>query len=105
MGKPCFSKLTKFFALAVLAAATAIAAIAVLSSPATAKETAGGGGGFGTLKPWDTDNLKIGSTYSARSFAVPHYGSQGDPARNGVRNGGTENHSPCQPCRPHSPDK
>ena len=72
-----------------------IAAIAVLSSPAAAK--GGGGGGFNEERAWDTDNLKIGSTYSARSFAIPHYGSQGDPARNGVRNGVTENHSPCQP--------
>ena len=98
MGKLRFSKIVKFFALALLSTATAIAVVAVLSSPATAK---GGGGGDSDDYPWDTDNLKIGSTYSARSFAVPHYGNQGDPARTGTRTSGlltlTENHSPCQP--------
>ena len=100
MGKPCFSKAVKFFAIALLAAATAIAAIAALSTPAAADPSGGGGGGFGDDYPWDTDNLKIGRIYSARSFAVPHYGNQGDPARTGTRTSGlltlTENHSPCQ---------
>ena len=76
MGKPCFSKLTKFFAFALLGAATAIAAVAVLSSPASADPSGGGGGGFGSLKPWDTDNLRYES-YNARSFNIPFhkYGS------------------------------
>ena len=69
MGKLCFSKLTKFFAFALLSAATAIAAVAVLSSSASARTP--GGGGDVTEKSWDTDNLKYGG-YSARSFAIPH---------------------------------
>ena len=71
MGKPCFSKITKFFAFALLGAATAIAAIAVLSTSATAQNP-GGGGGFGTLKSWDTDNLRYGS-YNAKSFNIPFH--------------------------------
>ena len=70
MGKPCFSKLTNFFALALLAAATAIAAIAVLSSPATAHNH--GGGGDSDDYPWDTDNLRYGS-YNAQSFNIPFH--------------------------------
>ena len=70
MGKPCFSKLTKFFALALFGAAATIAAIAVLSTPATAQ---GGGGGAYDKYPWDTDNLRIGSTYSAKSFNIPFH--------------------------------
>lgn len=57
MGKPCFSKTIKFFAIALLGAATAIAAVVALSSPADAAE-GGGGGGFGEAKSWDTDNLR-----------------------------------------------
>ena len=71
MGKLRFSKLIKFFAIALLGTATAIAAIAVMSSPVTAQ--APGGGGGRTLKPWDTDNLRIGSTYSAKSFNIPFH--------------------------------
>ena len=71
MGKPCFSKFTKFFAIALLGAATAIAAIAVLSLPAAASP--GGGGGGDPLFAWDTDNLRIGSTYSAKSFNIPFH--------------------------------
>ena len=72
MGKPCFSKLTKFFAFALLGAATAIAAIAVLSSPAAAK--GGGGGGLGDKYPWDTDNLRYTSgRYNAQSFNIPYH--------------------------------
>ena len=70
MGKPCLSNFTKFFAIVLLGAATAIAAIAVLSSPAAAK---GGGGGGYDKYPWDTDNLRIGSTYSAKSFNIPFH--------------------------------
>ena len=44
MGKPCFSKAVKFFAFALLGAATAIAAIAVLSAPAVADPSGGDGG-------------------------------------------------------------
>ena len=72
MGKPCFSKLTKFFAFALLGAATAIAAVAVLSSSASA-DPSGGGGGGDPLFAWDTDNLRIGSTYSAKSFNIPFH--------------------------------
>ena len=71
MGKPCFSKAVKFFAIALFGAAATIAAVAVLSSPATA-QAPGGGGGFGTLKPWDTDNLAYGG-YSAKSFNIPFH--------------------------------
>ena len=82
MGKPCFSKLPKFFAVALLGAATAITAIAVLSSPAAAAE--GGGGNRPTPKPWDTDNLRYASgQYSARSFNIPFHqygGYSGVPA-------------------------
>ena len=70
MGKPCFSKLTKFFAFALLGTATAIAAIAVLSTPAAAHNH--GGGGDSDDYPWDTDNLRYGS-YNARSFNIPFH--------------------------------
>ena len=69
MGKPCYSGISKFFAIALLVAAAAITAIAVLSSPAAAK---GGGGNARTVKPWDTDNLSY-SGYSARNFRVPFH--------------------------------
>ena len=96
MGKPCFSKLTKFFAFALLGVATAIAAVAVLSSPASA-DPSGGGGGDSTLKSWDTDNLKYGG-YSARSFAIPHMsdsdrGSSGACAGGGVADAFFQNNS------------
>ena len=85
MGKPCFSTIIKFFAIALLAAATAITAVAVLSSPATAKT---GGGGAYDEHPWDTDNLHYaGGSYSARSFNVPfhQYGGYSEGAcRSGV---------------------
>ena len=42
MGKLRFSKLIKFFAIALLGTATAIAAIAVMSSPVTAQAPGGG---------------------------------------------------------------
>ena len=70
MGKPCFFRIIKFFAIALLSAAAAITAIAVLSSPAAA--VPGGGGGFGTTKPWDTDNLRYGR-YNAKSFNIPFH--------------------------------
>ena len=70
MRKPCFSKLTKFFAFALLGTATAIAAIAVLSTPAAAHNH--GGGGDSNDYPWDTDNLRYGS-YNARSFNIPFH--------------------------------
>ena len=76
MGKPCFFRIIKFFAIALLGAAAAIAAIAVLSSPAAAVP---GGGGGRTEKSWDTDNLRFGS-YSSASFRVPShdYGRNAD---------------------------
>ena len=69
MGKPCFSNIAKFFAIALLGAATAMAAIAVLSSPAAARP---GGGGDGDEYPWDTDNLRYQS-YNAKSFNIPFH--------------------------------
>ena len=69
MGKPSFSKFAKFFAFALLGAATAIAALAVLSTPAAAQN---GGGGDSTLKSWDTDNLRYGN-YNAKSFNIPFH--------------------------------
>ena len=74
MGKPLFSKIAKLFALALLGTATAIAAIAVLSSPATADQE--GGRDAVSLKSWDTDNLRYGS-YSARNFRIPFHQYEG----------------------------
>ena len=82
MGKPCFLKLTKFFAFALLGAAAAVAAITVLSSPATAAP--GGGGGGRTEKSWDTDNLLYsvgGSRYSARTFGIQFHEYDGYTVR------------------------
>ena len=75
MGKPCFSTITKFFAIALLAAATAITAIAVLSSPATARTP--GRGNLDALKSWDTDNLarwvsSVGSV-GAKNYRIPYH--------------------------------
>ena len=70
MGKPCFSKLTKFFAIALLGTATAIAAIAVLSTPATAHNH--GGGVKNDLFAWDTDNL-AGGGLSAKNYRIPFH--------------------------------
>ena len=74
MGKDLFSNLTKFFALALLVAATALAAIAVLSSPATSQSDPPqlNSGGNLTTRPWDTDNLRYGG-YNAKSFNVPFH--------------------------------
>ena len=74
MGKPCFSKVIKFFVVALLGAAAAITAIAVLSSPATAGTTGGGGGD--PLFAWDTDNLRYQS-YNAMSFNIPFHDYSG----------------------------
>ena len=76
MGKSCFSKIIKFFVIALLAAATAITAIAVLSSPAAART--GGRGNDGTLKSWDTDNLSrwVSSSFGragARNYRIPYH--------------------------------
>ena len=75
MGKSCFSKAVKFFAFALLGAATAIAAVAVLSSPAAAK---GGGGNRDGLKSWDTDNLSrwVSSSFGragAKNYRIPYH--------------------------------
>ena len=82
MGKSRFSKLIKFFTLALLGSATvAVASVAVLSSPATAAE--GGDGNKNDSYPWDTDNLRYASgRYSARSFNVPfhRYGGYSETA-------------------------
>ena len=74
MGKLCFSKIIKFVAIAMLGAAAAIAAIAVLSSPATAQDEPPNFylGDNRIKKPWDTDNLRYGR-YTARSFNVPFH--------------------------------
>lgn len=79
MGKPCFFRIIKFFAVALLGAAATIAAIAVLSSPVAARP---GEGDSRTEKPWDTDNLAY-STYSARNFRVPHHQYSGYAAGTG----------------------
>ena len=78
MGKPCFSKLTKFFAIALLAAATAIAAIAVLSTPAAAVQD--GGGVKNDLFAWDTDNLAA-SGVSAKNYRIPFHDYSGERQR------------------------
>ena len=70
MGKPCYSKAVKFFAFALLSAATAIVAVAVLSSPATAHNHGGGNGD--TEKNWDSDNLRFGS-YGSANFRIPSH--------------------------------
>ena len=72
MGKPCYFRIIKFFAIALLGVAAAITAIAVLSSPATAQAPGGDDKGKIPEKPWDTDNLAY-STYSARNFRVPYH--------------------------------
>ena len=65
-------KIINFFAIALLGVAAAIAAVAVLSTPATAQ--APGGGGDSDDYPWDTDNLRYAAgRYSARSFNVPFH--------------------------------
>ena len=74
MGTPCYSGISKFFAIVLLGAAAAIAAIAVLSSPAAART--GGGGNAIDEHPWDTDNLVYtqgSNSYSAKNFRVPHH--------------------------------
>ena len=80
MGKPCFSSAVKFFAFALLAAATTIAAIAVLSSSASARTP--GGGSTPTLKEWDTDNLSrwVSSSFGragARNYRIPYHNYRG----------------------------
>ena len=84
MGKPCFSKIIKFFAIALLAAATAITAIAVLSSPAAATGHGNdqGVGNQETLKEWDTDNLSrwVSSSFGragARNYRIPYHNYKG----------------------------
>ena len=74
MGKPCFSRIVKFFAIALLGVAAAIAVIAVLSSPAASSGHDGhtGGGNRPDLKNWDSDNLRFGS-YTSASFRVPSH--------------------------------
>ena len=78
MGKSCFSKAIKFFVIALLAAATAITAIAVLSSPAAART--GGRGNLDALKEWDTDNLAA-SGVSARNYRIPFHDYSGERDR------------------------
>ena len=76
MGKPCFSKIIKFFAIALFAAATAIAAIAALSSPAAADSHIRGGGGGYPLKSWDTDNLSAGGV-GPKNYQIPYHDYSG----------------------------
>ena len=78
MGKPRFSTITKFFAIALLAAATSIAAIAVMSTPAAAHSHNDGGGNRDGLKSWDTDNLSrfVSSSFGragARNYRIPYH--------------------------------
>jgi len=88
MGKPCFSTIIKFFAIALLAAATAITAIAVLSSPAAAHSHNDGRGNLGALKSWDTDNLArwISSvrTVGARNYRIPYHNYRASGYRSSV---------------------
>ena len=76
MGKSCFSKITKFFAIALFAAATAIAAIAALSSPAAADSHTRDRVNLDALKEWDTDNLSrwvssnVGQV-GAKNYRIP----------------------------------
>ena len=66
----------------MLGAATAIAAVAVLSSPAAAQNPGGGGGD--PLFAWDTDNLRYSvgeNNYSARTFGIPFHEYSGYSVR------------------------
>jgi len=57
---------------ALAAVATGCLAVTLLlASPAAATRI--GGVGDGDDYPWDTDNLRIGSTYSAKSFNIPFH--------------------------------
>lgn len=69
----CASKIIKFSVIAPLGTVATIATIAILSSPATARD---GGGNRPSLKSWDTDNL-LYSGYSARTFGVPFHDYSG----------------------------
>ena len=94
MGKPCFSKIIKFFAIALFAAATAIAAIAALSSPAAADSHTRGGGSTPTLKEWDTDNLSrwVSTSFGragARNYRIPYHN---------YRASGYKETVPARPC-------
>ena len=105
MVSPGFAKILKYGCSAAIALAAAFLAAIVLSNPAAADPN-GGGGGDVSLKSWDTDNLRfdIGATsYTAQSFAIPHYSSTQDAAN--IRPGNIEigassthasNVSPCQ---------
>ena len=57
----------------MLAAALAAAFLAAIIFASKASAHPLGGGGQVDERLWDTDNLKIGTTYTARSFAIPHY--------------------------------
>ena len=77
MGKHCFLTIIKFFAFALLGTATAIAAVAVLSTPAAAHSHNDGGGNDDRLKEWDTDNLarwvsSVGSV-GAKNYRIPYH--------------------------------
>ena len=83
------------------ALAAAFLAAIIFASKASAQPL---GGGQVDERLWDTDNLKIGSTYTARSFAIPHYSDSphsNDRTIQGVMVFGTVslsigNLSPCQ---------
>ena len=70
MVSPCFAKILRYACLAVIAVAAAFLAVVISANPAADQD---GGGGRIEVRKWDTDNLKIGATYTARSFAIPHY--------------------------------
>ena len=103
MGKIRFSRVLKFALLAAAALAASFLAAIVSASPAAARD--GDGDGQVEVRKWDTDNLKIGTTYTARSFAIPHYSSGATDAANARQATFTigtititlGNVSPCQP--------
>lgn len=97
-----------FAGLAATAIAVAIT-VAATSAATSAQNPPRGGGGDVSEKPWDTDNLRfdIGATsYTARSFAIPHYSDMGSSAQDAanIRPGNIQttidtpvaNLSPCQ---------
>lgn len=75
MGNFGFSKLFRRALLAAVALAAGFLAVAAAANPAAAQDGNGGNGNEQRL--WDTDNLKFPG-YTAKSFAIPHYGRQGD---------------------------
>ena len=89
MGKHCFLTIIKFFAFALLGTATAIAAVAVLSTPAAAHSHNDGRDNRDALKEWDTDNLARWVSYSfgmagARNYRIPYHNYRASGYRSSV---------------------